>query len=110
MVRVRDGWDMSPKVFLLTIAALVAWTSACPAGEPIYSPLRRLWVGDWQEPQDLPPRFRNHCSFDPSWGRPYCADHCGPDYQIYYCSRWSFGCCHIGTGHCGSDGLLRCRP
>jgi hypothetical protein len=100
---------MSLRVFLLAMFALVAWVSACPAGEPIYSPLRQLW-GEWQEPQDLPPRFRNHCKFDVSSGRYYCSDHCGPDYQIYYCSQWSFGCCHIGAGRCGFDGLLRCRP
>ena len=44
----------------------------------------------------LPPRFRNHCAIDTFSGRPYCSDHCGFEYQFYYCSHQSFGCCRIG--------------
>jgi hypothetical protein len=65
---------------------------------------------DWQEPNALPPRFRNHCQIDRFSGRPFCASHCGLDYQFFYCSRASSGCCHIGRGYCGWDGLLRCSP
>ena len=99
-------------VALAVVAAVyVAGTSASSAGDAGFSPVRvPLLFADWQEPLDLPPRFRNHCSFDISRGRYYCSDHCGFDYQFYYCSRDSFGCCHIGLGYCGWDGLLRCRP
>jgi hypothetical protein len=100
------------EVALAVVAAgYIAGTSAGSAGELGFSPVRvPLLFADWQEPLDLPPRFRNHCSFDISRGRYYCSDHCGFDYQFYYCSRDSFGCCHIGLGYCGWDGLLRCRP
>jgi hypothetical protein len=65
---------------------------------------------DWQPPSSLPPRFRNHCRYDPVRGRPYCANHCGPDYQFYFCSPESFGCCHPGYGYCDWKGHLRCAP
>ncbi len=58
----------------------------------------------------LPPSFRNHCSYDESRGRYFCSNHCGWNYQVYYCSGASFGCCHVGAGYCGWDGLLRCQP
>jgi hypothetical protein len=65
---------------------------------------------DWQRPWSLPPRFRNHCRYDPVRGRPYCANHCGPDYQFYFCSSESSGCCHPGYGYCDWKGHLRCAP
>ena len=56
----------------------------------------------------LPSRYQNHCSyFQGAW---ICADHCGTDYQIYYCSRDTTGCCHAGTGYCDSEGHVRCSP
>jgi hypothetical protein len=65
---------------------------------------------DWQTPLQLPPRFRNHCAVDSFSGRPFCSNHCGSDYQFYYCSSASFGCCHIGHGYCARNELLRCTP
>ena len=65
---------------------------------------------DWQDPEALPPRFRNHCSIDSGSGRPYCADHCGKGYQLYYCTPESFGCCRVGFGYCDWRGRLRCHP
>lgn len=65
---------------------------------------------DWQEPMQLPRRFRNHCSVDKFSGRPFCSNHCGSDYQFYYCAPASFGCCHIGHGYCAGNALLRCTP
>lgn len=65
---------------------------------------------DWQPPWSLPPRFRNHCRYDPIRGRAYCANHCGPGYQFYFCSLESFGCCHPGYGYCDWKGHLRCAP
>jgi hypothetical protein len=71
------------------------------------APLVRV---DWQGPLQLPRRFRNHCSVENFTGRPYCSDHCGGDYQFYFCSQASFGCCHLGRGYCDINGLVRCHP
>jgi hypothetical protein len=98
------------KVILLAAVVFTLWGSAGRAGEPAYSPVAGLlsWF-DWgREPDDLPPRFRTNCSIHN--GRFYCAYHCGTTYQFYYCTRASFGCCHIGDGYCDDRGLLRCRP
>jgi hypothetical protein len=65
---------------------------------------------DWQTPDQLPPKFRNHCTAENFTGRPYCSNHCGIDYQFFYCSQVSFGCCHLGHGYCDWDGHLRCSP
>jgi hypothetical protein len=65
---------------------------------------------DWQGPLSLPPRFRNHCVVDFFSGRPYCLNHCGIDYQFYYCTPRAFGCCRIGFGYCDWHGQLRCHP
>jgi len=94
---------------LLVIVALLLWASCCHAGEPLHlaAPDPLPWV-DWREPDDLPPHFRNNCGFHN--GRWYCAARCGTDYQLYYCSRASYGCCHIGDGYCDYRGFLRCRP
>ena len=54
--------------------------------------------------------FCNHCAYDSFSGRAYCSDHCGFDYQFYYCSPLSYGCCHLGFGYCDWSGLLRCHP
>jgi hypothetical protein len=99
------------KAFMLALLATLASASLCsaaPAIAPLVSPpLIRV---DWQEPQSLPPRLRNHCHRDAFSGRPYCSDHCGNDYQVYSCSRQSFGCCRVGFGYCDWDGMLRCHP
>jgi hypothetical protein len=65
---------------------------------------------DWQAPEQLPRQFRNHCTAENFTGRPYCSNHCGIDYQFFYCSQASFGCCHLGHGYCDWDGHLRCSP
>jgi hypothetical protein len=64
---------------------------------------------DWQMPEQLPPPFRNHCTFENFTNRPYCSNHCGIDYQFYFCSPASFGCCHLGHGYCDWNGILRCH-
>jgi hypothetical protein len=56
----------------------------------------------------LPRRFQNHCGFFD--GHYVCANHCGPNYQVYYCSERSFGCCHIGRGYCTDTGFVQCAP
>ena len=65
---------------------------------------------DWQYPWQLPLRFRNHCAYEYFTARPYCSNHCGSDYQFFYCSQASFGCCHLGRGYCDGSDLLRCSP
>jgi hypothetical protein len=97
----------SVKLFALALSAFGAWAAA----EPGIAPASGLVIHiDWQEPSFLPPRFRNHCSVENFTGRPYCSDHCGLDYQVYYCSEGSFGCCRLGHGYCDFNGLLRCHP
>ena len=56
----------------------------------------------------LPRRHQNHCGYRN--GHFVCADHCGADYQVYYCSRSATGCCHVGLGYCDAAGRLRCSP
>jgi hypothetical protein len=60
----------------------------------------------WQTLPLLPRRLQNHCGF--FRGQYVCADHCGPSYQVYFCSPVSIGCCHVGQGYCGGDGGVRC--
>jgi hypothetical protein len=60
----------------------------------------------WQSLPLLPRRLQNHCGV--FRGHFVCADHCGPSYQVYFCSPVSIGCCHVGQGYCGGDGGLRC--
>ena len=99
------------KIIAVALFAFMASASAGRAIEivklPVASPLIRV---DWQTPEQLPPRFRNHCTAENFTGRPYCSNHCGIDYQFFYCSSASFGCCHLGHGYCDWDGHLRCSP
>ena len=82
--------------------------AAAPASGPLSAP--SIVHADWQGPLSLPPRFRNHCVIDYFSGRPYCLDHCGIDYQFYYCTPRSFGCCRVSFGYCDWRGQLRCHP
>jgi hypothetical protein len=99
------------QTFAFAAVACIAWASIGVTGEanqwPAQGPVIRI---DWQYPQELPRRFRNHCSSENFTARPYCSDHCGIDYQFYYCSDESFGCCHLGHGYCDWSGVLRCHP
>jgi len=101
----------SVKVVALALLTCMGWATISVAAEPDIAPTSGLFIHiDWQEPSFLPPRFRNHCSVENFTGRPYCSDHCGLDYQVYYCSEGSFGCCRLGHGYCDFNGLLRCHP
>lgn len=101
---------MKTLAVIFAVIAGVAWAAICPAGQTAELPgVVPLIQVDWQVPQSLPRRFRNHCANDPFSGRPYCSDHCGSDYQFYFCSRHSFGCCRVGFGYCDWTGLLRCH-
>ena len=99
------------KIIAAALLAITASASVSRAVEmvnlPASSPLIRV---DWQTPEQLPPKLRNHCTAENFTGRPYCSNHCGIDYQFFYCSSASFGCCHLGHGYCDWDGHLRCSP
>jgi hypothetical protein len=99
------------KAWLIAVFAVLVLGSVCHAEEPAAAgAFAPVVLADWQEPQALPRRFRNHCGYDAYSGRPYCSDHCGYQYQFYHCSRESFGCCRVGFGYCDWTGLLRCHP
>lgn len=102
---------MARKIVAAAVFAALALALLSPARAwaPLLPPHALVEV-DWQSPEFLPRRFRNHCVFDTVHGRFYCADHCGFDYQFYYCSRESFGCCRVGFGYCDWRGVLRCAP
>jgi len=73
-----------------------------------YSPAVEQFTYSFVAMPLLPRRNQNHCGY--SFGHFICADHCGLDYQVYYCSKISTGCCHIGRGYCDDAGHLRCSP
>ncbi|MGA8321330.1 MAG: hypothetical protein WBE48_21150 [Xanthobacteraceae bacterium] len=107
------------KTFVRALPICAVGQAACCAAEagvlPAYNfalrVARDLAIrADWQVPQSLPPRFRNHCAYENFTWRPYCADHCGPGYQFYFCSQGSFGCCRPGHGYRDFGGFLRCHP
>ncbi len=77
-------------------------TPAVPAPDGIVQ-----FSHSWTPLPPLPRRFQNHCGF--FHGNYVCANHCGPNYQIYYCSERSFGCCQIGQGYC-NDSFVQCAP
>lgn len=97
-------------VCALTLSAVAA-DQLAPSGPMSLAPPPQeagvvQFTYSWQALPLLPKRFQNHCGF---WrGNFICADHCGPTYQLYYCSPVAFGCCHNGQGYCGGDGGLRC--
>ena len=97
---------------LWSVALAADAGAGAPGGAVVTRPaaVSPLALIDWQYPADLPPRFRNHCTTGGWFGRPYCADHCGREYQFYYCSPDSSGCCRVGYGYCDSRGHLRCHP
>lgn len=98
------------KAPLVSILAILAGAAAASAGEAArLAPQGDLVRIDWQVPEQLPPQFRNHCTVENFTARPYCSNHCGADYQFYYCSPASFGCCHLGHGYCDWNGVLRCH-
>jgi hypothetical protein len=99
------------KTVVLALFTALASGSICLAAGPNSGPEAGPLVPvDWQAPKQLPPHFRNHCTAENFSGRQYCSDHCGIDYQIFYCSQVSFGCCRLGHGYCDWDGHLRCAP
>jgi hypothetical protein len=100
------------RTIMVIMVAVFAAVSTAPAAPivPLAAPPSLRQSVDWQTPEDLPRRLRSHCAYDAESGRPYCSDHCGFNYQVYACSRHSFGCCRVGYGYCDWSGLLRCHP
>ncbi len=97
-------------VALIWAMAQAAWCVAEANILPVPNLTGDLAIrADWQTPRSLPPRFRNHCTYENFTWRPYCSDHCGPGYQFYFCSEASFGCCRLGHGYCDFGGFLRCH-
>jgi hypothetical protein len=94
---------------MAAVLAMICSAAATPIAAPA-APLSIIQRADWQTPDQLPRRLRNHCAYDVESGRPYCSDHCGFNYQVYACARGSFGCCRPGFGYCDWTGLLRCHP
>ncbi len=70
------------------------------------SPAVEQFTNSWFAMPLLPRRLQNHCGIVD--GHFVCADHCGLDYQVYFCSPESSGCCHVGHGYCDDAGRLRC--
>jgi hypothetical protein len=108
----RRGLVRAAAVAALALACDVSWGAQqrALAAALSYSPIERpLIAADWQNPAALPRAFRNHCHFD-GLGRFYCSNHCGLDYQFYFCTPVSFGCCRPGFGYCDWKGHLRCAP
>jgi hypothetical protein len=93
-------------------AALVVMAGTCGAAdkwsERRYSPAIEQFTYSWAAMPLLPRRFQNHCGYYN--GHYICADHCGPDHQVYYCGGLASGCCHIGRGYCDALGNLHCGP
>src|SRR3974390_3013156 len=100
---------MVNKSIPLAILCILGGTCLSSAGERKDRPERNYTPIAWQDPESLPPVFRNHCTTN-WWGGTYCEDHCGAGYQFYFCNNVSFGCCHVGLGYCDWNGSLRCAP
>ena len=94
------------KALCLAVFAFLLCMSCCHAGEVFFSPRDGVWtLFDRHGAEYLPPKFQNHCALHN--GRFYCAHHCGTTYEFFYCSRISYGCCHIGDGYCDYRGWQR---
>ncbi|HMA70458.1 MAG TPA: hypothetical protein VKP67_03050 [Xanthobacteraceae bacterium] len=100
------------KTLMLGAALFAAMAATSEASEHAvrrsYSSAIEQFSYGWGAMPPLPRRYQNHCGGRD--GHYICADHCGADYQIYYCSRTVTGCCHIGEGYCDYTGKLRCMP
>jgi hypothetical protein len=100
------------KALMWGAALLAAVATTCAASEQQaarrHSPAMDQFTYSWAAMPLLPRRHQNHCGDRD--GHYTCADHCGVDYQIYYCSKTATGCCHVGEGYCDRTGKLRCGP
>ena len=101
---------MKTTAFIVATVFMLNFNAFAAPLAPLTAPPSLLRRADWQTPEQLPRRLRNHCAYDVESGRPYCSDHCGFNYQVYACSPGSFGCCRPGFGYCDWRGVLRCHP
>ena len=95
-------------VAALLVATATTGTAADIRVEPQYSPAVAQFSYSWAAMPLLPRKLQNHCGYYN--GHFICADHCGADYQVYYCPSTASGCCHVGLGYCDVAGRLRCSP
>jgi hypothetical protein len=113
-VTLTGMYRMAVLAFMTIALALccgLLWPTPLRAQDLTYPQARQPIVAvDWQGPMSLPPRFRNHCHYDVNHGAWSCSDHCGIDYQFYFCSPASFGCCRTNYGYCDWKEQLRCAP
>ena len=100
------------KTLMWGAALLAATAITCAASElrveRRHSPPIEQFTYSWVAMPLLPHRYQNQCGNHD--GHYTCADHCGVDYQLYYCSRTATGCCRLGHGYCDGTGKLRCSP
>jgi hypothetical protein len=113
------GWGAA-LLAAMTVTMTVAGTVMCaatdlrverrysPAVERYYSSGIEQFSYSWAAMPLLPRRLQNHCGYFN--GHYVCADHCGTDYQVFYCGGLATGCCHVGRGYCEAGGALRCMP
>ncbi len=95
-------------VAALLVATATAGTAADARVERQYSPAVEQFSYSWAAMPPLPRRLQDHCGYYN--GHFICADHCGANYQVYYCPATASGCCRIGLGYCDVGGRLRCSP
>jgi hypothetical protein len=103
--------DAVKSIIWLLVSLIVATAAYAADGPPpvvVYESGIPQFSRSWTPLPLLPRRFQNHCGYIN--GAYVCADRCWPNYQIYFCSEESFGCCHVGQGYCNAGGILRCSP
>lgn len=91
----------------VALVAIMA-TGGAAADRPTELQAARMVEPSFSGEVAVPPPHQNHCGYVN--GRYVCADHCGIDYQVYYCPASATGCCHVGLGYCDAAGRLRCAP
>jgi hypothetical protein len=103
--------DGRMKTLMCGVALVAIMAAAGAAAEPraeLASPGMTQFSYSLVPMPPLPRRHQNHCGYVN--GHYVCADHCGADYQVYYCPTSATGCCHVGLGYCDAAGRLRCAP
>jgi hypothetical protein len=98
---------MLAATLVLAATTSIGWAQERQANRP-YSPVLEQFTYSWAAMPPLPRRLQNNCRYHN--GNLVCSDNCGMDYQKYFCSPRSIGCCHIGRGYCDGEGHLRCSP
>lgn len=112
LVAMPANGDSGMKTLICVAALLTAMATTGAAADrriaPQYSPAVAQFSYSWAAMPLLPRQLQNHCGYYD--GHFICADHCGTEYQVYYCPNTASGCCHVGRGYCDGGGRLRCSP